>query len=224
VLLDPDRVERLRSGVERIIAAGFPAWLAGVYDEFYQAFQGLEELFVPLLGPDYLMVVNGLSTFYVPPGDSGFGRWTALPPHRDGRDADPAVVAREMPSILAVWIPLTRVTTLNSCLYVLPATGDPCYHSAQRSVQQEHLRLQDARALPCEAGSVLGWSTHLIHWGSRSSAFADGPRIAISIYLQRRDVPLRHPFAVAFDGAVPFGDRLMWLEDSWGSPGLFGSG
>jgi hypothetical protein len=38
------------AGIERVVNAGFPSALACVYDEFCQAFLGLEKVFSPLLG------------------------------------------------------------------------------------------------------------------------------------------------------------------------------
>jgi hypothetical protein len=47
-LVSPARVDTLRRATLRVVDAGFPAGFVWVYDEFYQAFQGLEALFAPL--------------------------------------------------------------------------------------------------------------------------------------------------------------------------------
>jgi len=221
-LVEAERLARLRTGVENVVAAGFPSGLACVYDEFYQAFDGLQQLFVPILGDDYQLVLQGLWAFLVAPGDPVYGLWTALRPHRDELGPDPAVLSRQMPSILTVWIPLTDVLTLDSCLYIVPSPGDADYYSHRRDVRTDAFRLQDVRALPCAAGSVLSWSSHMIHWGSRSSALAAGPCIALTAYLARRDGPVTHPFTIGFDDEAPFLQRLAWIEDCMGMPGLLG--
>ena len=220
-LVVDDEAVRLRQGIERLTAAGFPSGMGCLYDEFYRAFQGLEQLFTPLLGDDYEMVLHGIWTFCIPPGDAARGRAGTLGPHRDVAP-DAAVCARQLPSVLSVWIPLADVTTLDSCLYVVPAPGDPDYYAGdQQSVRRDGLRWQDIRALPAQAGSILAWSSRLVHWGSRSSAFAAGPRVAASNYLQRRDAPRWAPSIIGFTSRVPFADRLEWIESSYGVPGLF---
>lgn len=221
-ILPPAAVAALRRAAERVVAAGFPPVFACVYDEFFRAFAGLDALAAPLVGERYLLGLHGLWTFFVPAGDPAYGRWTALAPHRDSLGPDPAVLARRLPSLVTVWIPLTDVTPLDSCMYVVPAACDPDYYSEERGVAAGRIRLQDVRALPAAAGSVVGWSSHLVHWGSRSSRFAGGPRIAATAYLQRGDVPPRHPFTVDFEAAIPFGTRLAWIAESLHEPDLFG--
>lgn len=220
LVVDDDMV-RLRLGIERLTAAGFPSGMGCVYDEFYRVFQGLDELFAPLLGDGYEMVLHGIWTFCIPPGDPARGRSGTIGPHRDVAP-DAAVFARQVPSVLSVWIPLADVTTLDSCLYVVPAPGDPDYYAEdQQTVRREALRWQDIRALPAQAGSILAWSSRLIHWGSRSSALATRPRVAASNYLQRGDAPRWAPSIVGFTSRVPFGDRLEWIASSYGVPALF---
>ena len=129
-------------------------------------------------------------------------------------------MAHDVPSILTLWIPLEDVTPDQSCLYVIPAPCDEDFYTPERLVHFDKIRLQDIRALPARAGSVLGWSSHLIHWGSRASPFAERPRMSVTMYFQRRDVPLWHPFMI--DPALPssFIDRLMWIDHSMARPGM----
>ena len=221
-VLAPGAIDALRRGAERVVEAGFPPVFTCVYDEFYRAFAGLDGLFTPLLGAGYLLGLHGLWTFLVPAGDPAYARWTALAPHRDSLGPDPDVLARRLPSIVTAWIPLTDVTPLDSCMYIVPAACDPDYYSEERGVRPERIRLQDVRALPAAAGSVVGWSTHAVHWGSRSSRFAEGPRVAVTAYLQRGDLPPRHPFTVDFEAPLPFGTRLAWIAESLHEPELFG--
>lgn len=219
-ILGSERIARLLAGIERVVQAGFPSPLACVYDEFCQAFVGLEALFGPLLGGDYLFLPKGCWAYYIPAGDPGFGITGGAAPHRDDIGPDPAVLAGQLPSVLNVWIPLTDVTPRESCIYVLPAACDPDYRSRERAVHHDRIRLQDIRAVPAAAGSALAWSSHLIHWGSRSSARAAGPRIALASYFQRRDVPPFHSCAVEFGARVPFETRLAWIADTLSMPAL----
>ncbi len=215
-----DELARLAAGIERVVAAGFPSTLAAVYDEYYNIFNGLEPVFAPLLGDDYVMVTQGVWAFYVPAGDDGRTLWTAGSPHRDRMAPDARTLARDVPSIITLWIPLEDVTPDQSCIYVLPAPFDEDFYTGETGVDVKKVRLQDIRSLPARAGSVLGWSSHLIHWGSRASRFAERARMSVTIYFQRRDVPLWHPFHI--DPALPasFRDRLMWIDHSMARPGL----
>ena len=213
-------VDGLRGAAVRVVEAGFPPVFACVYDEFYQAFSGLDEVFAPLLGEQYRMVLDGMWTYCVPAGDAVYGDWTATSPHRDSAGPDPRVVAHDVPSIITLWIPLTDISPIDSCIYVVPAPCDPDYHTTDRRTRPERFRLQDVRALPAAAGSVLGWSTHLVHWGSRSSRFAAGPRVSVAAYFQRRDMPAIQP-SIEFGAGIPFETRLDWIGGSLGMPGLW---
>ena len=44
------------------------------------------------------------------------------------------------------------------------------------------------RALPVEPGDYLIWNQAVLHWGSRSSRLAQGPRISMALEFQRGDV------------------------------------
>ena len=220
-LVPADELARYVRGIERVVAAGFPSVLAAVYDEYYSLFSGLEPVFAPLLGNDYIMLTQGLWAFYVPSGDDGRTFWTAGAPHRDRMAPDARTMAHDVPSVLTLWMPLEDVTPDQSCLYVVPAPFDEDFYSGERQVNRDKIRPQDIRCLPAKAGSVVAWSSHLIHWGSRASRFAQRPRISITMYFQRRDVPLWHPFHL--DPAQPctFRERLMWIDHSMARPGVF---
>jgi hypothetical protein len=221
-LVPSDEVARLARGIQRVVDEGLPSVLACVYDEYFNIFNGLESFFEPLLGPNYYMVTQGLWAFHVPAGDDGRTLWTAGSPHRDRMRPDARTMAHDVPSILTLWMPLADVTTDHSCIYVVPASCDEDYFTPVKDLDEKKIRLQDIRALPARAGSILGWSSHLIHWGSRPSAFVTTPRIAATIYFQRADVPAWHPFSIDPARPVPFVDRLTWIDHSMARPGLLG--
>jgi len=220
-IVPSDQTARLAAGVERIVAHGLPPALAAVYDEYYSVFTGMEPIFEPLLGPDYIMVTQGVAAFYVPAGADGRSLWSASAPHRDRMGPDARTLTRDVPSILTLWVPLTDVTTEHSCIYVVPASADPGFYSSDMAVG-ERFRYQDIRALPAAAGSVLSWSSHLIHWGSSSSRFVTTPRMAVTMYFQRRDVPLWHPFVLDPSRPCSFEERLTWIDHGMARPGLLG--
>lgn len=217
----PDaRLAPMRQAIDTLAAHGIPTGFACVYDEYYQCFDGLEPLFAPVLGADYRWVAHGYWAFRVPPGDPAVsGLTSASPPHRDSLGPDPFVLDGRRPSIMTLWLALTDVTPADSCLYVVPKDADRGFATPARDVTPDHFHLQDIRALPVPAGGLAAWSTHLIHWGSRSTPEAVAPRMSITMYFQRADQP---PYdASIFDrgGRVPLDDRLRWVIQSLGATG-----
>jgi hypothetical protein len=207
----------LRTAVARLAEAGLPSGCLAVYDEVYRCFAGLEPLFEPVLGADYLWVADGLWAFYVPAGaPARNGLWSPFDAHRDSLGPDPAVVGGGRPSILTVWIPLSDVTPAESCLYVVPKPGDPGFRAGEQGVGAGDFDLQSIRAIPAAAGSVVAWSTHLIHWGSRSWADAASARVAVTTYFQRADVPPFDPSVFDPAGEVSLDSRLRWILASMG--------
>lgn len=219
-LVPEAEMARLAAGIERIVGDGLPPALAAVYDEYYNIFSGMDAIFAPLVGPDYILITQGVGAFHVPAGADGRALWAASAPHRDRMGPDARTLAHETPSILTVWLPLTDVTTEHSCIYVVPAPGDPGFYTEQRDVGK--IRYQDIRALPAAAGSPLAWSSHLVHWGSASGRFVETPRIAVNMYFQRRDVPLWHPFHLDPARPCTFAERLTWIDHGMSRPGLLG--
>lgn len=206
----------LSAGIDRVVRAGFPPFFACVYDEFYQAFAGLSPILGGLLGADYLMVPEGLSTFHVGTG----GDMAGSGPHRDSLGPDASVTRGEAPALINIWIALTDATPLNSCMYVLPAPHDPQYHQGWgRDIGD--IDLQAIRALPVAAGSVLGWSTHLLHWGGRSSDQATQPRMSVALYFQRGDVAPFDKTAIPPTAEFQLHDRLAWISASYSDPEVF---
>ena len=221
-LVPAETCERLARGIGRLADAQVQTVFASLYDEYYQIFEGLEPLFTPILGEGYQWVGDGNYAYYVPPGDTGASGLTAAAPHRDTLGPDASILTGQLPTIVSLWVPLTDASPAESCIYVVPADLDPDYFTTKREVDRANLDLQTIRALPVEAGSVLAWSTHLIHWGSVASRRARYPRMSVTMYFQRGDIP---PYAAAATfrrgDEVPFGRRLRWAAQSIGQPGFF---
>jgi hypothetical protein len=217
----------MRRAIEVLAAHDIPECLACVYDEFYQCFAGLDPLLAPLLGEGYRGVGHGLASFHVPPLTGGRKAPTAaIPPHRDSLGPDPRVLAGERPGIVNVWIALTDVTTADSCIYAVPRYADTGYATANRDVTLQQFALQDVRALPVPAGSLIAWSTHLAHWGSCSTPEATGPRMSLALYFQRADLPAYDASVFDRGGIVTFSQRMRWIIHSIGGHDLlarFGS-
>jgi hypothetical protein len=150
-----------------------------MYDEFWLMFFKVHRILGHLLG-DYAMLPEFWAWFVDPKaGDSG---WS---PHRDkNRDS---LFPDGRPKSPTVWMPLTETTPLNGCIYVVPAHLDPTYNTPDE--KEYRFAYQDIRALPGPAGGLFVWTSEIMHWGSRSSPLAAGPRVSLAFEFQRADVP-----------------------------------
>lgn len=210
-VVDPALIERLREAVTSLVAQGFPPMVAMLYDEIYQLYAGIARAVAPILGEGAVLLLDDCWTFFVPPADPAVSHWTAFPPHRDWLGGDARLMSGGLPTALQAWVAMTDVTPDDSCLYVVPASADRVYRTPERSVADDQFRLQDVRALPVSRGQVVVFSTHLAHWGSRSSQWAAGPRISTACYLQSRAVAADRHGPVDFAQPVPFAKRLQWV-------------
>jgi hypothetical protein len=207
-LVPAAEIRRLAVMVSTVVAAGYHPLFATIYDEAWQMLAALGNVLVPILGPAF-QVVPDFWLWHVDADPERSG-WS---PHRDGQYAN-ALRPDGRPTLITVWIPWTDATPLNSCIYVLPLSRDPSYpgNLQNRQIhQRQDIQLQDIRALPAPAGSILGWNQYLLHWGSRSSRQAEQPRISWGIYFQSGDVPLFDPLARELRGRLTFEQRLGFI-------------
>ena len=82
-----------------------------------------------------------------------------------------------------MWVALTRVTTTNGCMLVVPSCHDPLFtkcHDAMHMQPDKAMPWPHVRPLPCEAGDVLLWHANLIHWGSACDNGEAQPRKSIA--------------------------------------------
>ena len=70
---------------------------------------------------------------------------------------------------------------------------------------------------------VLCWagSTHLLHWGGRSSDQATQPRMSVALYFQRGDVAPFDKTAIPPTAEFQLHDRLAWISASYSDPEVF---
>ncbi len=187
-ILPNSDIVRMAEAMEKLKQSGWPVAFAFIYDEFWQIYYRLHHLLSAILGPDYRQVPD-VWAWYVDTNKNEKG-WE---PHRDRREN--SLFPDGMPKGVNIWIPLTDVTPLNGCMYILPADLDPNY-DLEKDINPVHP--QDIRALPAPAGSVLCWNPVVWHWGSRSSNKAKSPRISIACDFQLPDadpydIPLLDP-------------------------------
>jgi hypothetical protein len=125
---------------------------------------------------------------------------------------------------------LTDATPHNSCIYVLPFPHDPAIKAFLNNeipmVIQQQANLtnwSNIRALPARAGSVLGWTPYILHWGSSSTDWATHARVSIGIYYEAADSPMiGRPFDINgrryinqhdTDFQISFEDRLTIIAN-----------
>ena len=217
-VISQSQLECLIELIDGVMSAGHSPAYALLYDEFFSVMASLSNLIAGLLGQNFLIVPDEPDVYFIPTSDEHSGSG----PHRDTLRFPEMYTDEGLPKMINIWIPITDATTENSCMHVIPAQYDDDYKTP-RSMDElaDHLpnqALQKVRALPAAAGSVLGWSTELIHWGGMSSDQAKIPRLSFAMYFQRGDCANYHPSAMAPSSRIPFDLRLYCIEKVWADP------
>jgi hypothetical protein len=192
----------MSQAIARLVQRGLVPPFCFMYDEFWLMFAKLHQMLSRLLGPEYAMLPD-FWAWYVDPRAGGSG-WK---PHRDKNHN--ALFPDGRPKSLTVWVPLTEATPLNGCIYLVPAHLDPTYNTEQD--RDWRFAYQDIRALPSPAGGLLVWNQAVIHWGSRSSPLAAGPRISVAFEFQRGDVPPMRPPLLPPLASLNVNQRLVMI-------------
>lgn len=191
---------KLAAATQRIVDLGLPSVFLWMYDETWACFQRVRPVLAHLLGDDFRVLPN-FWAWHVDPTKGQTG-WR---PHRDL--GSKSLAPDGSPLSLTCWIPITEATPMNSCMYIVPADLDPHYRDPD-SVKHNDAEGHAVRALPAKPGEYFIWNQAVLHWGSRSSPFAESPRISAALEFQRGDAP---PFATPFvEGEMfpQFGQRL----------------
>eukprot|EP00051_Salpingoeca_urceolata_P011722 m.145576 g.145576 ORF g.145576 m.145576 type:complete len:413 (-) comp17226_c0_seq4:25-1263(-) len=172
--LPTDVVPRLAEGMKNLVSQGWhPVW-AFVYDEAWELFQAVGRHVLPSINP--LLKLNwDCWAWYLDPSSIPLPR--GFLPHRD-RTLMPFSETQE-PAYFTMWIALTDATLDNGCIRVLPATADPEYKSQDDTVTASWNESAE-QALPCSAGTVLGWTGRLLHYGGQCTRDAVAPRVSLA--------------------------------------------
>jgi len=217
-IVPAEMLSRLQTCILNVVSAGHATTYALLYDQFYEVFARIGSLLEIILGPEYLLVPDEFEAYYIPTADE----YSGTGPHRDSLQPVADSGLDGVPQLLNVWIPITDATTLNSCMHVIPAHRDVCYNLSGpvdlESSRPDSFNLQDVRALPAPAGSVLCWAPQLLHWGGRSSRFAESPRLSFAAYFQSASKSHFHPTAMPLYQPIPFDYRLYLAEKVWRDP------
>jgi|KBSMisStaDraftv2_1062788.scaffolds.fasta_scaffold253246_2 ectoine hydroxylase-related dioxygenase (phytanoyl-CoA dioxygenase family) len=198
----------LSMALERIIEARYHPMFLAVYDEYWRVMQRIAPALTPILGEHY-RVLGDFWIWCISQQTAAAG-WR---PHRDHQFRKRLTFREDRrPLIVTVWIPLTDATPLNGCMYLLPMSSDPNIPLRLNSFELSNL--QNIRALPAQAGSVLAWNQYVMHWGGAASQWADHPRMSMGIYVQAGDVPLFTEKPVDFAQELPFARRLALISSN----------
>jgi hypothetical protein len=177
-------VERMYKCVETLRNSGWPPVFSFMYDEFWaiERTPSVINFLNRKLGTGYVQAA-GVWTYRVEPQVRASG-WS---PHVDSRNDEERIT---------LWIPLTDATIGNGCMYVIPRDRVPpnlptCYLDwTTISKDDLGILLRNVTPLPATAGSVLGWSNSLIHWGGRALESSSFPRISIGVeFMTERATP-----------------------------------
>ena len=207
-LVSPTVIGRMREGIEVLKQNQWLPVFAFVYDEFWTIVRTpfLRRLLTEALGPGYKQIGH-LWAHYVTPvrGAHGWG------PHVDG------VTGLEASNRLSIWIPLSDATLDNGCVYLIPQDlidkSGVTEFSATSTYTLSDLQefLQNSRAMPARAGSILGWGFQIIHWGS-TCARPGNPRISIALeFVGEGAVPVKDEPLVDADLNLPSLPRRLHL-------------
>jgi len=173
-------LESMSNLVSGLVQKGLPAPFAFVYDEFWLMFIKMNKIIESIMGPNFKRLPD-FWVWHIDPKASQSG-WS---PHRD-KDYN-SLHEDGSPKSLTIWLPLTQSTPLNGCMYIVPAYRDPTY--GKTNDKEWKMNLQDIRALPALAGSILCWNQAVFHWGSHASEREKAPRISISFEFQAANIP-----------------------------------
>ncbi len=204
-VLPVGHLQVLRESVALLDKRNIPHAFAFIYDEFWNLFRSLHPFLQKVLGADY-KVLPDCWAWYVKPSNETAG-WR---PHRDR----PATTfgPENIPHSVTVWLPLTDATPLNGCMYVIPAHWDSDLRSPPPPDDGDYSlagqALQNVRALPAPAGSLLVWNQLLLHWGGRTSSRAQEPRCSVALQFQRGDIPSFEDPLIHPNKLLPFRARL----------------
>jgi hypothetical protein len=176
--------DRLRSCVQCLHEHRIPLPFAFIYDELWQAFQGVATFVEAALGKGYRALPD-FWVWFVPPKESAAG-WA---PHRDR--VQPTLDRDNSPHTLTVWLAFSEATPLNGCIYVLPAHLDDRFKRRVWDGEGNNVvdEPQNIRAVPAPAGSLLAWNQAVLHWGGRASSLAEAARCSAAFEFQRGDKP-----------------------------------
>lgn len=202
--IPPALLARCRDAIALVTAAGAPPLAAFAFDAPWELQALLDDHAAAAFDGAAVLLPAFWAWRLTADEPRGWG------PHRD-RPAH-AVDDRGAPRSISVWVPLTDATADNGCMYVVPAPWDLQYRNPDASSEVWHP--QCVRALPAVAGSVMGWTSALLHWGGMARAGVAGRQ---SLAFEYQDAA-RPPDGEASFGRgwwPTFAERQALIEQQW---------
>lgn len=201
-LLSADTLALVNRAVESVMAAGWPAVFAMLYDELWRCCRlpAIARLLEGHFGSEFSQIPH--LWVHIVPAVSGALGWM---PHFDG--------FRQ--GRVSVWLALTDATVDNGCIHIVPPDALPAVFRTtdidETVVMRDVLKaMQGTRAMPVAAGAALGWEFDVFHWGGRAVNPRE-PRRAISMEFLSSAHPPESDETRLLDvsGPLPsFGERL----------------
>lgn len=188
----------LRTAASKLVELGYPAIFLSVFDEFWRMVARLQPIGEGLLEEKY-MIFPDYWVWHIDNKKKQSG-WK---PHREQKvDIDDPNLPTQS---ISLWVSLSKATTDNGCMYVLPKSKDRGY---PHTLKFDITTLQDVKALPVPAGSVIGWNQSVFHWGASNSIEASEPRVSFAMELRRVSRADDIPFMMPSDFFPSFEQRL----------------
>jgi hypothetical protein len=204
-LIAPSDLARLNHAIDAVVAAGWPPVFAWIYDEFWALTRlpDIAALVSSQLGAGYSQIPHIWT--HVVPAIVGSAGWA---PHFDG-----PTLGR-----VSTWVALTDASLSNGCMHVVARRElAPAFESESPDTGQVRLAdalraLQGVRALPTPAGSALGWTFDVLHWGGPCLTAARARRaLSMEFIVAGQELPPGE-MPLAVDCQFPsFEDRLRMI-------------
>ncbi|WP_420549075.1 phytanoyl-CoA dioxygenase family protein [Curvivirga sp.] len=193
----------LRHAMMNLKQVNIPPAYIYVYDQAWFLFASVSKLLSRFLGEEHVLLPN-FWAWHLETAKGAAG-W---PPHQDCQAETSFQIEHDSYVFmsLSLWIPLNDTDEDNGCMMVLPRPVADRYEPPITDVDQ--VGLEDGKALPAKAGSVMGWAQDIYHWSSCATGLSDTPRISLSLEFQN---PVFDPLATPWLNArvpVSFEERL----------------
>jgi phytanoyl-CoA dioxygenase PhyH len=202
----------LNRAVDAVTTDRWPAVFAWVFDELWTMARlpDVAAILTAQLGPDYRQIPH-IWTHVVAPavGSSGWA------PHFDGDGG----------GRLSIWIALSDATASNGCMHLVPRRRLPASFARdwktfpEVAITDAIQALHAVRALPAPAGSMLGWTFDVLHWGGTCTR-VETPRRALSIeFIAGEQSPRldEAPLVDVTGPLPPFQQRLAMIATAIGA-------
>jgi hypothetical protein len=211
-------MKRMFRAVTTVRSHGWHPAFAFVYDEFWRVSYSprVIDVVTTVLGPGARLLPKTWCHYVA--SVAGAAGW---PPHVDDSSKRRKIT---------VWTALTDATLDNGCMYVVPKNRTPrdltLHWESWRMLSMEDVQilLQNATPLPARAGSVLGWTSDVVHWGGVVRRTRT-PRVSLSFeFVSADDMPAARERPLLPANRLPaFEERLQFIarnviDYSWFEP------